>query len=189
MAWTDLLPHFPDLLVQTIQETGHQLTITLVSTRLSDICPSCQTCSQAGHGWFTRRIHSLPCSGCAVVFLVQAHRFRCPNPACPRKTFLEDLCALAARYQRRTQAAKGLLHSLGAVAGGQAGARLAREMQLPTSRSTRLALSHPPDHARLRAPLGWWASTILPGQKGADMARSWWIWKPTNSWRSYPTAR
>jgi transposase len=38
-----------------------------------------------------------------VVFLVQARRFRCPNPACSRKTFREDLSALAACYQRRTQ--------------------------------------------------------------------------------------
>jgi hypothetical protein len=80
MAWTDLLPHFPGLLAQAVQETGHQLTITLISTRLSATCPTCQTCTQTGHGWFTRRIHSLPCSGRAVVFSVQARRFRCPNP-------------------------------------------------------------------------------------------------------------
>jgi len=70
--------------------------------------------------------------------LVQAHRFRCPNAACPRKTFREDLSVLVARYQRRTQAATQLLCSVAAVAGGQAGARLAAQMQLPTSRSTLL---------------------------------------------------
>jgi hypothetical protein len=30
MAWMDLLPHLPDLLVQAIQEAGQQLTITQV---------------------------------------------------------------------------------------------------------------------------------------------------------------
>lgn len=112
--------------------------LCLVSTRESDWCPTCQTHTLAGHGWFTRHIRSLPCSGRAVVLLVQAHRFRCPNPTCPRRTFREDLSALAARYQRRTHAATQLLCSVAAIAGGQAGVRLAAQMQLPTSRSTLL---------------------------------------------------
>ena len=136
MSWADLLPQFPHLQIQSVQQESQQITIRLVSTRESDRCPTCQTQTLAGHGWFTRRIHSLPCSGRAVVLLVQAHRFRCPNAACPCKTFREDLSALAARYQRRTQAAAQLLCSVAAVAGGQAGARLAAQMQLPTSRST-----------------------------------------------------
>src|SRR6266516_4668736 len=108
MAWADLLPHFPHLQIQSIQQESQHVTIRLVSTREGDRCPTCQTQTLAGHGWFTRRIHSLPCSGQAVVLLIQARRFRCPNPACPRKTFREDLSALADRYQRWTQAATQL---------------------------------------------------------------------------------
>ena len=110
--------------------------LTLVSTRESDQCPTCQTPTLAGHGWFTRCLHSLPCLDQAVVLLIQAHRFRCPNAACPRRTFREDLSALAQRYQRRTHAATHLLSSVAALAGGQAGACLAAQMRLPTSRST-----------------------------------------------------
>src|SRR5690348_17123007 len=138
MAWADLLPHFPNLLVQSIQDESPHLIITLVSTRLSASCPMCQIRTQAGHGWFVRRLHSLACSGRAVVFEIHARRFRCPNPACPRKTFREDLSALAARYQRRTDASTRLLQGVGAALGGQAGVRLAKAMQLPTSRSTLL---------------------------------------------------
>jgi zinc-finger of transposase IS204/IS1001/IS1096/IS1165 len=138
MAWADLLPQFPHLQIHSIQQECQHVTITLVSTRESDQCPICQTHTQAGHGWFTRRIHGLPCSGQAVVFLIQGRRFRCSNLACPRKTFREDLSALADRYQRRTQAVTQLLCSMAAIAGGQAGVRLAAQMQLPTSRSTLL---------------------------------------------------
>jgi len=138
MAWADLLPQFPHLQIQSVQQECGHVTIMLVSTRQEDRCPMCQTQTQAGHGWFTRCIHSLPCSGQAVVLLIQARRFRCPNTACPRKTFREDLSALAARYQRRTQAATQLLCSAAAIAGGQAGARLAAQMQFPASRSTLL---------------------------------------------------
>jgi hypothetical protein len=91
MAWTDLLPHFPALLVQAIQETGHQLMIPLVSTRLSARCPTGQTSTQATHGWFTRSIPRLPCSGRSVVCSIPARRFRCPHPACLRRTVREDL--------------------------------------------------------------------------------------------------
>lgn len=86
----------------------------------------------------TARIHSLPCSGRAVVFLIRARRFRCLNATCPRKTFREDLSTLAEHYQRRTQAVTHLLCSVAAVAGGQAGAHLVAQMQLPASRSTLL---------------------------------------------------
>jgi transposase len=138
MVWTDLLPQYPQLLVHTIQEENHSLAITLVSTRQSGICPTCQTCTQAGHGWFTRRIQSLPCSGRAVVFHIQARRFRCPNARCPRRTFREDLSCVAARYQRRTDAATRLLQGVGVEVGGQAGVRLTKQMALPTSRPTLL---------------------------------------------------
>ncbi len=138
MAWADLLPQFPHLQMHSIQHEHEHVLITLVSTRESDRCPMCQAHSQAGHGWFTRRIHSLPCSGRAVVFLIQARRFRCLNATCPRQTFREDLSALAERYQRRTQAVTHLLCSVAAVAGGQAGTHLTAQMQLPASRSTLL---------------------------------------------------
>jgi transposase len=138
MAWADLLPQFPHLQIQSVQQECGHVTIRLVSTRQEGRCPTCQTQTQAGHGWFTRCIHSLPSSGQAILLLIQARRFRCPNTACPRKTFREDLSALAARYQRRTQAATQLLCSVAAIAGGQAGARLAAQMQLPASRSTLL---------------------------------------------------
>lgn len=138
MAWVDLLPHFPHLQIQSIQQECQRITVVLVSTCENDQYPTCQTQTLNTHGWFARHIHSLPCSGQAVVFLVQARRFRCPNTACPRKTFREDLSALADRYQRRTQAVLQLLCSITAIAGGQAGAHLAAQMQLSASRSTLL---------------------------------------------------
>jgi transposase len=138
MPWADLLPHFPHLEIQSIQQECEHITITLVSTRDSDRCPTCQLQTLARHGWFTRRIQSLPSLGQAVVFLIQGRRFRCPNTDCPRKTFREDLSLLADRYQRRTQAAVHLLCSIAATAGGQPGARLAAQLPLPASRTTLL---------------------------------------------------
>jgi transposase len=100
MAWADLLPQFPHLQIQSVQQECGHVTIRLVSTRQEGRCPTCQTRTQAGHGWFTRCIHSLPSSGQAVLLLIQARRFRCPNTACPRKTCarrsLSTCCSLPA---------------------------------------------------------------------------------------------
>jgi hypothetical protein len=100
MAWADLLPQFPHLQIQSVQQECGHVTIRLVSTRQEGRCPTCQTQTQAGHGWFTRCIHSLPSSGQAILLLIQARRFRCPNTACPRKTCarrsLSTCCSLPA---------------------------------------------------------------------------------------------
>jgi hypothetical protein len=55
MTWTDLLPPLPSLKMDSIQQEGRQMLITLVSTRESDQCPTCQTNSQA----VTHLLHSL----------------------------------------------------------------------------------------------------------------------------------
>jgi hypothetical protein len=52
MAWADLLPQFPHLQIQSIQQEDQCITITMVSTRESDQCRTCQTQTVAGHGWF-----------------------------------------------------------------------------------------------------------------------------------------
>lgn len=146
LAWADLLPHVPHLEIQSIQHGHQHVTVTLVSTRESDWCPTCQTQTVARHGWLTRPIQRLPGSDQAVVFLIHGRRFRCPNAVCPRKTFREDLSALADREQRRTHAATHLLCSIAAIAGGQPGARLAAQRQLPVRRMTllRSLLRHAP---------------------------------------------
>ena len=87
MAWVDLLPQFPHLQIHSIQQEGQHVVINLVSTRDSKRCSLCQTQTQKGHGWFTRRIHSLPCSGMAVVFLIQAWCFHGLTPLALARCF------------------------------------------------------------------------------------------------------
>ncbi len=74
---------------------------------------------------------------------LHARRFRCLNSACPRQTFRERLPDLAPRYQRRTPALHRHLEAVSFALGGQAGRRLARQLRLGasgTSRNTLLRL-------------------------------------------------
>jgi transposase len=63
-------------------------------------------------------------------------RFKCLNAGCARRTFAEDILALAGRHQRRTQSRSRALHALGHALGGEAAARLAAELGLGTSADT-----------------------------------------------------
>ena len=69
---------------------------------------------------------------------VAARRFRCRNPACARKTFAERLGDVARVSARRTERLFDLHRELGLASGGEAGARLAIRLGLPTSPDTLL---------------------------------------------------
>ena len=71
---------------------------------------------------------------------VQARRFRCLNPACPRRTFAEGLTGAAGSSTHRTERLSELQCYLGLAAGGEAGARLAERLAMPTSADTLLRL-------------------------------------------------
>ena len=72
---------------------------------------------------------------------VQARRFRCVNPSCPRQTFVQRLTSVAPRSARRTERLGGLQRYLGLALGGEAGSRLARRLAMPTSADTLLRMA------------------------------------------------
>jgi transposase len=88
-----------------------------------------------------------------VVLCVEMRRFKCMNAECPRRTFTEDIHALAGRHQRRTRSHARALHALGRALGGEVAARLAVELGLSTSPDTILAeLRRSGDARRMPAP-------------------------------------
>ncbi len=67
-------------------------------------------------------------------------RFRCLFPECRRRTFTEAIPGFLVAYARRTARVTLALWHIGQVAGGQAGARLATCLRMPTTRYTLLRL-------------------------------------------------
>jgi transposase len=65
-------------------------------------CPSCGTVTERRHDHYKRRPLDLPWRGAVVRLVVRVRRFVCPNPACARRTFAEDLGAGVLRRARRT---------------------------------------------------------------------------------------
>lgn len=92
------------------------------------------------HDRYQRQPLDLPWRGWVVRLVITVRRFRCRNRACSRRTFAEEFPETLPRRARRTAAATELLLTLACTAGGEAGARLAAAMGLPTSPDTLLRL-------------------------------------------------
>ena len=89
---------------------------------------------------YERALGDLPWQGRPVTLRVQARRFRCLTPSCPRQTFAERLASVAAVAARRSERLGGLQRCLGLALGGEASARLAERLAMHTSPDTLLRL-------------------------------------------------
>jgi transposase len=142
-----LLPLIPaGLLVQQILPSPDRLTIIASPRQGSSTCPDCAAPSSRVHSRYERAFDDLPWQGRPVTLRIQARRFRCPNPACGRRTFAEHLPDTAPPAARRTSRLGDLQRHLGLALGGEAGARLAARLAVPTSPDTllRMARRHDP---------------------------------------------
>ena len=111
-------------------------------------CPSCRRRSRRPHACYWRRLAERPILDKPLVLSVEIRRFKCMNPECSRRTFSEDIHALAGRHQRRTRSHAKALLALAHALGGEAAARLAAELGLGASSDTILAQLHRSDHTR-----------------------------------------
>jgi transposase len=78
--------------------------------------------------------------GRRLLIVLSVRRLFCDRNPCDRRTFAEQVKGLTVRYGRRTPLLRSILEQLAVALGGRAGARLARSLQAPTSRSTMLRL-------------------------------------------------
>ena len=115
---------------------GETITVEACSTVRAAPCPACRRWSNRLHGSYVRRLEERPMLEQRVVLAVEVRRFKCANAGCPRRTFAENIHALAGRHQRRTRSQARALHALGHALGGEAAARLANVLGLRTSADT-----------------------------------------------------
>jgi len=131
-----LLPDGVPLRLDGVQWHRRGLSLELSSRAESAHCPLCSQISSRVHSHYHRTVADLPCSGVALRLQLQVRKFFCNNPQCQRAIFTEPLPALVARYARRTLRLQEALSFLGLALGGEAGARLSRELHLATSPDT-----------------------------------------------------
>ncbi len=100
-------------------------------------CPVCERRSQRVHSHYERTVCDLPWRGISVTLKVRSRRFFCENRECERSIFCERLPEIAA-HARKTDRLEDALTMIAFALGGEAGARLARELGLPASPDTLL---------------------------------------------------
>jgi transposase len=124
--------------------------LQLAGTAPTAVCPCCAVSSSSVHSRYQRHLMDLPWGTRAIWIQLTVRKFRCRNRACGRRIFTERLPNLVAAYGRHTHRLATALRAIGLALGGNAGARLAARLRLPTSPSTLLRLvqtapvSHPP---------------------------------------------
>jgi transposase len=129
------------------------LDLRIALTAATATCPVCQLPSTFVHSHYPRTLCDLPLANHAVHLRLRVRRFFCRVGDCPRRVFAEQLGTLARPYAHRTTRMAASLRQIGLALGGQAGSRLAADLQLPTSRDTLLRFVRlTPDQPLLCSP-------------------------------------
>lgn len=121
-----------------IVSADKSLTLVVSARRRSADCPECSGSSKRVHSRYIRRVADLPWHGIAVRFELHTRRFRCLNERCHQRIFCERMPSVVAAYARKTSRLTAALELIGFAIGGEAGARLARELGMSVSPDTLL---------------------------------------------------
>ena len=132
----------PGCRLDAVQADPSDLTVDARSKVRSAVCPECGQRSRRVHGFYTRSPADPPVSDRAVGLRLRVRRFRCPSETCSQKTFAEPFRDLVARHVRRTDRLAKAQVRTGLTTGAEPGARLLRDLRMPTSPDTVLRLLH-----------------------------------------------
>jgi transposase len=135
-----LLPLGAGLVVEQVQLRDEIVHLTVRCGAAGANCPVCGAWSEALHSSYERNLGDLPIAGRRAIVDLRVRRFRCYQPQCPRKTFVEQAPILAGRYAHRTYRLRSLLEDIGLALGGRPGSRHCQRLAVPTSRSTLLRI-------------------------------------------------
>lgn len=129
----------PGLQFVETELTDQTLTVYLRTTAATAPCPRCQQPSSAVICRYTRTVADLPWGGTAVQFVLHVRKFFCHTLSCAQRIFTERFPTVVAPYARATMRLVKVLCALAFALGGEAGARLCRRLQMPTSPASLIA--------------------------------------------------
>jgi transposase len=137
---TELFPPTCGIRLKEIIVGDQSVQVQLTAIAPTALCPDCATPSSSVHSHYQRRLADLPWGSLAVCMQLVVRKFVCRQGPCTRRIFTERLPDFAMPYARKTMRLVNALQAIGLALGGQAGARLAARLRLPTSASTLLRL-------------------------------------------------
>lgn len=140
MSLAALLSAYPGMVVERVIIGDAAVMLLARLTTEARPCPDCGMLAIHIHSRSRRTLLDLPACGHMVRLSLQVRRFFCKNVSCPRKTFTEQLPDLAVPRARKTCRLHKALRQIGFALGGEAGARLAKQLGIGCSPDTLLRL-------------------------------------------------
>ena len=125
-----------DVSVQSVERRDSGGWTVSGSLTPNGICPDCGLQSRRRHGWRRRRLQDYPAHGDGVTVTLWVCRWRCLAPACPRRTFSDQIGSIARPFARRTSRVGEIVSHLGHATGGRPAERLLHRLGLGVSDDT-----------------------------------------------------
>jgi transposase len=129
-------PKLLDLIA--IRADANVITIFANTSATSARCPVCGMRSSRVHSRYTRTLADLPWQGVPVTLHLRVRRFFCDEVNCHRTIFAERLPGVATHYARRTGRLDDWFTHISFALGGEAGARLLKDLGIVVSGDTLL---------------------------------------------------
>ncbi len=126
--------------INEIREEQGRLYVQAESMTRASPCPLCRQTSDHIHSYYPRTLKDLPIAEYTVQLDLTVPRFRCLNPGCARKTFVESLMGFAPKHAQRTRRFTDCGTVIGLALGGEAGQRTAQRLHLPLCADTLLRM-------------------------------------------------
>ncbi|GAC1527988.1 MAG: ISL3 family transposase [Chloroflexota bacterium] len=131
-----VLPDPSRLRLDLLRVDGSTIIVLMATTPARSSCPLCGLASARVHSRYVRTLADLPWHGVAVSVQLTVRRFVCTNADCTRRIFGERLPGIVAPYARRTVRLYEALELIGFALGGEAGARVLRQLAMTGSPGT-----------------------------------------------------
>jgi transposase len=118
---------------EEIEFDADVVVVKVMSAEKEVACPYCQMAAYRMHSRYIRTLDDLPCGERRVKIQWKTRRFFCDNQRCPYLTFCERLPQVARYYARKTKRLQEKQAEIGWALGGEAGKRLACQLNIPIS--------------------------------------------------------
>ena len=130
----------PELLsLISVSTDAQSITITARTSSCNARCPMCGRKSSKVHSRYTRTVADLPWQNIPVTVSLHVRRFFCEEGSCGRAIFAERLPELVECYARRTRRLDSWFTHVSFALGGEAGARLLKDLGVVVSGDTLLS--------------------------------------------------
>src|SRR5436309_15911571 len=125
-----LLPDAAELRLTRVISESDFLAVEVEVARAVVPCPGCGRVCSRRHSYYKRTLADLPWQGVRVQLRLRTRKFFCDARSCSRRIFTERLPQTVASHARCTLRLSAAFRKFGVVAASEAGARLARLLEV-----------------------------------------------------------